>query len=139
MLTKSSKNRFYFLLIFATIFISISTIMILVLKDNLLYFKTPTEIFNSEDINIQRIIRVGGMVKKNSIVVNQEEVRFIITDFKNEISVSYKGVVPNLFSEEKGVIAEGSLKDKKFFIAKKILAKHDENYMPPELKNLIKE
>ena len=95
--------------------------------------------FNSEDINIQRIIRVGGMVKKNSIVVNQEEVRFIITDFKNEISVSYKGVVPNLFSEEKGVIAEGSLKDKKFFIAKKILAKHDENYMPPELKNLIKE
>ena len=104
------------------------------LNKNLLYFKTPTEIFNSEDINIQRIIRVGGMVKKNSIVVNQEEVRFIITDFKNEISVSYKGVVPNLFSEEKGVIAEGSLKDKKFFIAKKILAKHDENYMPPELK-----
>ena len=138
MLTKKVKKIILISLIF--LFLSSALYFLYIsLNKNLLYFKTPTEIFNSEDINIQRIIRVGGMVKKNSIVVNQEEVRFIITDFKNEISVSYKGVVPNLFSEEKGVIAEGSLKDKKFFIAKKILAKHDENYMPPELKNLIKE
>ena len=139
MLTKKVKKK---IILISLIFLFLSTALYFLyisLNKNLLYFKTPTEIFNSEDINIQRIIRVGGMVKKNSIVVNQEEVRFIITDFKNEISVSYKGVVPNLFSEEKGVIAEGSLKDKKFFIAKKILAKHDENYMPPELKNLIKE
>ena len=139
MLTKKVKKK---IILISLILLFLSTALYFLyisLNKNLLYFKTPTEIFNSEDINIQRIIRVGGMVKKNSIVVNQEEVRFIITDFKNEISVSYKGVVPNLFSEEKGVIAEGSLKDKKFFIAKKILAKHDENYMPPELKNLIKE
>ena len=133
MLTKKVKKK---IILISLIFLFLSSALYFLyisLNKNLLYFKTPTEIFNSEDINIQRIIRVGGMVKKNSIVVNQEEVRFIITDFKNEISVSYKGVVPNLFSEEKGVIAEGSLKDKKFFIAKKILAKHDENYMPPEL------
>ncbi len=139
MLTKKVKKK---IILISLIFLFLSSALYFLyisLNKNLLYFKTPTEIFNSEDINIQRIIRVGGMVKKNSIVVNQEEVRFIITDFKNEISVSYKGVVSNLFSEEKGVIAEGSLKDKKFFIAKKILAKHDENYMPPELKNLIKE
>ena len=139
MLTKKVKKK---IILISLIFLFLSSALYFLyisLNKNLLYFKTPTEIFNSEDINIQRIIRVGGMVKKNSIVVNQEEVRFIITDFKNEISVSYKGVVPNLFSEEKGVIADGSLKDKKFFIAKKILAKHDENYMPPELKNLIKE
>ena len=139
MLTKKVKKK---IILISLIFLFLSSALYFLyisLNKNLFYFKTPNEIFNSEDINIQRIIRVGGMVKKNSIVVNQEEVRFIITDFKNEISVSYKGVVPNLFSEEKGVIAEGSLKDKKFFIAKKILAKHDENYMPPELKNLIKE
>ncbi len=139
MLTKKVKKK---IILISLIFLFLSSALYFLyisLNKNLLYFKTPTEIFNSEDINIQRIIRVGGMVKKNSIVVNQEEVRFIITDFKNEISVSYKGVVPNRFSEEKGVIADGSLKDKKFFIAKKILAKHDESYMPPELKNLMKE
>ena len=139
MLTKKVKKK---IILISLVFLFLSTAFYFLyfsLNKNLLYFKTPTDIFNSEDINIEKIFRVGGMVKKNSIIVNQEEVRFIITDFKNEISVSYKGVVPNLFSEEKGVIAEGSLKDKKFFIAKKILAKHDENYMPPELKNLIKE
>ena len=139
MLTKKVKKK---IILISLVFLFLSSAFYFLyfsLNKNLLYFKTPTDIFNSEDINIEKTFRVGGMVKKNSIIVNQEEVRFIITDFKNEISVSYKGVVPNLFSEEKGVIAEGSLKDKKFFIAKKILAKHDENYMPPELKNLIKE
>ena len=137
MLTKKVKKK---IILISLVFLFLSTAFYFLyfsLNKNLLYFKTPTDIFNSEDINIEKIFRVGGMVKKNSIVVNQEEVRFIITDFKNEISVSYKGVVPNLFSEEKGVIAEGSLKDKKFFIAKKILAKHDENYMPPEVKEAL--
>ena len=139
MLTKKVKKKIILISLVLLFLSSAVYFLYFSLNKNLLYFKTPTDIFNSEDINIEKIFRVGGMVKKNSIVVNQEEVRFIITDFKNEISVSYKGVVPNLFSEEKCVIAEGSLKDKKFFIAKKILAKHDENYMPPELKNLIKE
>ena len=139
MLTKKVKKK---IILISLIFLFLSSALYFLyisLNKNLLYFKTPTEIFNSEDINIQRIIRVGGMVKKNSIVVNQEEVRFIITDFKNEIRVSFKGTVPNLFAEGKGVVAEGKLQDKKFFVAERILAKHDENYMPPELKNLVKE
>ena len=79
------------------------------------------------------------MVKDKSISIKAEEIRFIITDFKNEINVTYSGVVPNLFSEGKGVVAEGYLKDKSFFIATKILAKHDENYMPPEVKAALEE
>ena len=78
------------------------------------------------------------MVKKNSLKINSEEIKFVITDFKNELNVSYSGTVPNLFTEEKGVVAEGKLQDKKFFVADRILAKHDENYMPPELKGIIK-
>tara|TARA_B100000941_G_scaffold282591_1_gene251218 strand:+ start:3249 stop:3587 length:339 start_codon:yes stop_codon:yes gene_type:complete len=101
------------------------------LNKNLLYFKTPTEISQSEDLIIGKNLRIGGMVKKDSIVINKENIRFIITDLKNEIIVSYQGTVPNLFLEEKGVIAEGRFKDKKYFKARRILAKHDENYMPP--------
>ena len=77
------------------------------------------------------------MVKKNSINMSSNEIIFIITDFKNEINVIYSGVVPNLFSEGKGVVAEGFLKDRSFFEASKILAKHDENYMPPEVKEAL--
>ena len=108
------------------------------LTDNILYFKSPTDIQLSQDIIFNKKIRVGGMVKKNSININNKEIKFIITDLKNELVVSYSGTVPNLFSEGKGVVAEGKLQDKKFFIADRILAKHDENYMPPELKDLMK-
>jgi len=108
------------------------------LNQNLLYFKTPTEIFNDNNLDYNRSIRLGGMVKKDSIDVSKNEIRFIITDFEKEILVSFNGTVPNLFSEGKGVIAEGKLKDKKYFVAKRILAKHDENYMPPSMKEMIK-
>ena len=108
------------------------------LTDNILYFKSPTDIQLSQDIIFNKKIRVGGMVKKNSININNKEIKFIITDLNNELVVSYSGTVPNLFSEGKGVVAEGKLQDKKFFIADRILAKHDENYMPPELKDLMK-
>ena len=108
------------------------------LTDNILYFKSPTDIQLSQDIIFNKKIRVGGMVKKNSININNKEIKFIITDLNNELVVSYSGTVPNLFSEGKGVVAEGRLQDKKFFIADRILAKHDENYMPPELKDLMK-
>ena len=108
------------------------------LNKNILYFKSPTEIKNSQDVDFDKKLRVGGMVKKDTIKINEEEVKFIITDFKNEIKVSFRGTVPNLFSEGKGVVAEGKLQDKKFFIADRILAKHDENYMPPELKKIMK-
>jgi cytochrome c-type biogenesis protein CcmE len=109
------------------------------LNKNILYFKSPTEIKTSQDIDFSKKIRVGGMVKKNSLIISEEEIKFTITDFKNELKISYSGTVPNLFSEEKGVVAEGKLQDKTFFIADRILAKHDENYMPPELKNLMKQ
>ena len=79
------------------------------------------------------------MVKKDSVSVVSKEMKFIITDFKSEISVTYSGVIPNLFEEGKGVVAEGYLKDKNFFFATKILAKHDENYMPPEVKAAMEE
>ena len=106
------------------------------LEENVVYFLSPTEIKNLSEINNKKI-RIGGMVKNQSIIVNSDKVIFIVTDFKNEISVSYSGSVPNLFEEGKGVVAEGFLKDRSFLVADKILAKHDENYMPPEVKEAL--
>ena len=139
MLTKKVKNRILFLTFLISISIIIIFFIIGTLKDNLLYFKTPSDIMLDNNIKIGTPLRLGGMVKKDSIITTNDEIRFVITDFKNEIIVTYKGSVPNLFSEEKGAIAEGKLKDKKFFIANRILAKHDEEYMPPELKDLMKQ
>ena len=139
MLTPKVKKRAY--LLAATLTASVVAIFFILksLSSNILYFKSPTEIINSNDTNFNKKIRVGGMVKKNSLEIDSEEIKFTITDFENEIMVSYSGTVPNLFTEEKGVVAEGKLQDKKFFIADRILAKHDENYMPPELKKIMKE
>ena len=138
MLTKKVKKRVSFLSLLL-IFSVIAVFFILKsLTSNILYFKSPTDIQLSQDIIYNKKIRVGGMVKKNSIKINAQEIKFVITDLKNEIFVSYSGTVPNLFSEGKGVVAEGKLKDKNFFIADRILAKHDEKYMPPELKDLMK-
>ena len=109
------------------------------LEENVVYFISPTEIKNLPEIDNKKRIRVGGMVKEETIKLNQKEVSFVITDFKNEINVIYSGAIPNLFSEGKGVVAEGYLKDRNFFNAKKILAKHDENYMPPEVAKLMEE
>ena len=137
MLTKKVKKRVSFLSLLL-IFLVLAVFFILKsLTSNILYFKSPTDIQLSQDIISSKKIRVGGMVKKNSIDINKQEIKFIITDLKNEIFVSYRGTVPNLFSEGKGVVAEGKLKDKKFFVADRILAKHDEKYMPPELKDLM--
>jgi len=139
MLTKKVKNRIIFLsLIVLTLLIS-SIFIFKVLQKNLLYFLTPTEILNIQDTRINEVYRIGGMVKKNSITANKDEIKFIVTDFNNEILVTYKGSIPNLFAEGKGVVVEGKLKDKKFIVAKKILAKHDENYMPPELETIMKD
>ena len=138
MLVKKVKNRII-LLIFAFI-LSILIVFSIVksLNENLLYFKTPTDLKEKIDKKIGKQIRLGGMVKKGSIQTNRDEIRFIITDLKNEIYVSFKGTVPNLFLEGKGVVAEGVLKDNKYFVAERILAKHDENYMPPELRDILK-
>ena len=135
---KKVKIRAFFIL---SIFISLVLIVFLVFKsleENVVYFKSPTEIKNLTELTSKKI-RVGGMVKEKSINVNQSEVNFVITDFKNELIVNYSGSVPNLFEEGKGVVAEGFLKDRNFLTAVKILAKHDENYMPPEVKEALKE
>ena len=138
MLVKKSRNRLLILFLFLLVLGSFTILIINTLKDNLLYFFTPTEIKNKEDIASNKILRIGGMVKKDSVKSSRSGVKFIITDFKNEIQVTFDGSLPNLFSEEKGVIAQGMLKDKEFFIADKVLAKHDENYMPPEIKKIEK-
>ncbi len=132
------KLRFLFIVIILITSILITLLILKSLEENVLYFQSPTEIKSLSEIGESKI-RVGGMVKKNSIFINSNEVKFIITDFKNEINVTYSGAVPNLFAEEKGVVAEGFLKDRNFFSATKILAKHDENYMPPEVKEALGE
>ena len=138
MLPKKVKKRASLLAI--TLLVSVTGIFFILqsLNKNILYFKSPTDIKNNQNINFDKKIRVGGMVKKDSLIIKEEEIKFIITDFNNEINISFSGTVPNLFSEEKGVVAEGKLQDKTFFIADRILAKHDENYMPPELKGIMK-
>ncbi len=137
MLGKKVKKRIFFLL---TSLIVVSTIIFLILKsleENVVYFFSPTEIYNKTDIAFNKTIRIGGLVKVNSIIKNEGSINFIITDLKNEIIVNYTGLVPNLFSEGKGVVAEGELRDKKYFVAHEILAKHDENYMPPEVNKAL--
>ena len=132
------KLRFLFIAI-ALITLILSVFLVLKsLEENVVYFQSPSEIKLLSELDKKKI-RIGGMVKKNSISITSNEVKFIITDFKNEIKVTYTGAVPNLFAEEKGVVAEGFLKDRNFFSATKILAKHDENYMPPEVKAALKE
>ncbi|MDA9606843.1 cytochrome c maturation protein CcmE [Candidatus Pelagibacter sp.] len=133
---KKVKLRFTFLaLILASVVLTVFLVL-QSLKENVVYFQSPSEIKSLIELNKKKI-RVGGMVKEQSVSINSNEVNFIITDFKNEINVVYSGSVPNLFAEGKGVVAEGFLKDKNYFTATKILAKHDENYMPPEVKEAI--
>jgi cytochrome c-type biogenesis protein CcmE len=132
------KLRFLFIILILLSLILSVFLILKSLEENVVYFQSPSDIQLLEDIKDKKI-RVGGMVKENSIEVSSEKINFIITDFKNEINVVYSGVIPNLFSEGKGVVAEGYLKDRSFFEATKILAKHDENYMPPEIKAILKE
>ena len=134
---KVRLRLFFTLIILLTLILTVFLILSS-LKENVVYFQSPTEIKVLAEVEKKKI-RVGGMVKNNSIFIESKEIKFIITDFKNEINVTYSGVVPNLFAEGKGVVAEGYLKDKNFFLATKILAKHDENYMPPEVKEALEE
>ena len=137
MLSRKVKSRIFFLFFLSILAVAIIFFTLKSLEENVVYFLTPTEIYNKTDIPFKKKIRVGGLVKINSVNKAETSINFIITDLNNEIIVSYNGLVPNLFSEGKGVVAEGKLKDKKYFIADKILAKHDENYMPPEVKKAL--
>ena len=137
MLSKKVKSRMVFLIL---LLLSATVIIFFILKsleENVVYFFSPTEIYDKPNISLNTKIRIGGLVKENSLSKNQKSIKFIITDLKNEIIVTYNGLVPNLFSEGKGVVAEGQLKDRKYFVADKILAKHDENYMPPEVSKAL--
>ena len=137
MLAKKVKSRMIFLIL---LLLSTAAIIFFVLKsleENVVYFFSPTEIYHKPNISFDEKIRIGGLVKENSLIKSQKSIKFIITDLKNEIIVTYNGLVPNLFSEGKGVVAEGQLKDRKYFVADKILAKHDENYMPPEVSKAL--
>ena len=139
MLTKKIKTRLLFLVSIITVSTFFLVFIYFNLKQNILYFKTPSEVFTNNEIESSTNIRVGGMVKKDSIRQNNKEIQFILTDYKNELIVVFNGAVPNLFSEERGAVVEGKLNDKKYFIADRILAKHDENYMPPKMKKILKE
>ena len=137
MLGKKVKSRAAFIII--PLFLLAITIYFILrsLEENVVYFFSPTEIYNKEDISLNKQMRVGGLVKEGSIIRENTSINFVITDLKNEIIVTFNGPVPNLFSEGKGVVAEGKLKDKNFFVASEIIAKHDENYMPPEVKKAL--
>ena len=137
MLSKKVKSRIFFLFFTMVLAVVVMFIVFKSLENNVVYFFSPTEIYNKTNISFDKKIRVGGLVKENSVNKNETSISFVITDLKKEIVVSYTGILPNLFSEGKGVVAEGKLKDKKYFVADKILAKHDENYMPPEVKKAL--
>ena len=137
MLSKKARSRIVVLTFLLVSAIVVVFVVLKSLEENVVYFFSPTEIYNKENISFNKKIRVGGLVKEGSITNNQTSVNFIVTDLNNEIIVSYSGSLPNLFTEGKGVVAEGKLKDKKYFIADKILAKHDENYMPPEVSKAL--
>ena len=137
MLSGKVKLRITILTLFLIVVAVLVIFVLRSLEENVVYFFSPTEVNDKENISFNKTIRIGGLVKKNSINKKNNSINFVITDLNNEIVVSYSGSVPNLFSEEKGVVAEGKLKDKKYFIAEKILAKHDENYMPPEVSKAL--
>ena len=137
MLAKKVKSRMTFLILLLLSTAAIIFFVLKTLEENVVYFFSPTEIYHKPNISFDEKIRIGGLVKENSLIKSQKSIKFIITDLKNEIIVTYNGLVPNLFSEGKGVIAEGQLKDRKYFVADKILAKHDENYMPPEVSKAL--
>tara|TARA_B100001750_G_scaffold236523_1_gene240533 strand:+ start:528 stop:956 length:429 start_codon:yes stop_codon:yes gene_type:complete len=137
MFTKKVKLRFFLLLLSIILASFVVFFIMRSLEDNVVYFYSPSEVYKKSDISFEKKIRIGGLVKENSVKKNENSINFVITDLKKEIVVSYQGLLPNLFAEGKGVVAEGKLKDKKYFIAENILAKHDENYMPPEVSKAL--
>ncbi len=133
------KVRSRVLILFAIVILTIIILLLSLksLENNIVYFFSPTDVYNNDDSILKSKIRIGGMVKKNSLKAKEDSISFVVTDFTQEIYVTYSGSIPNLFSEEKGVVVEGRLEDKKYFVADRILAKHDENYMPPEVSQAL--
>ncbi len=137
MFTRKVKLRIFYLILLLSFTAVVIFLILKSLEENVVYFFSPTEIYNKPNIVFDNKIRIGGLVKEGSTNKKGKILKFIITDLKNEVIVSYEGLIPNLFAEGKGVVAEGKLQDKKYFIANKILAKHDENYMPPQVQDIL--
>ena len=130
------KKRFYLLLSAFTFFCFIVGTTLIVLQDNILFFYTPSEILQ-KDLKKDQKVRLGGLVEENSITRNDTKINFTITDLKQTMEVTYEGILPDLFREGQGVIVKGYLQNN-IFEATEVLAKHDENYMPPEIKKKLK-
>ena len=132
------KQRLYALVTVLIGSLLATWLVISALSENMNLFYSPTEI-KKANINENTLIRAGGMVKKGSIIKsnNSLEVLFTVTDYQNELVISYEGILPDLFAEDAGVVVRGSLVEDGSFRAIEVLAKHDENYMPPEVANLI--
>ncbi len=138
---KLKYKRFNILIIFILAMASTTFFVLKALEEKIVFFYSPTEILNN-DVKLNDTIRVGGLVVDNSIVYDNGglEVFFTITDKKNSLNISYKGILPDLFREGQGIVAEGNIDiAKNIFLAQKVLAKHDENYMPPEIEKMIRD
>ena len=129
------KKRFYLLFSAFTFFCFIVGTILIVLQDNILFFYTPSEILQ-KDLKQNEKVRLGGLVEENSVTRNDTKINFTITDLKKTIEVTYEGLLPDLFREGQGVIVKGYLQNN-IFEATEVLAKHDENYMPPEIKKIL--
>ena len=130
------KKRFYLLFSAFTFFCLIVGTILIVLQDNILFFYTPSEILE-KDLKQDEKVRLGGLVEENSVARNDTKINFTITDLKQTMEVTYEGILPDLFREGQGVIVKGYLQNN-IFEATEVLAKHDENYMPPEIKKKLK-
>tara|TARA_B110000014_G_C19721903_1_gene377304 strand:- start:10 stop:417 length:408 start_codon:yes stop_codon:yes gene_type:complete len=129
------RKRFYIIFSAFTFFCFVVGIILIALQDNILFFYSPSEILE-KNLKQNEKVRLGGLVQENSVLRKDIKINFIITDLKKTIEVSYEGILPDLFREGQGVIVNGYLKNN-IFEASEVLAKHDENYMPPEIKKKL--
>lgn len=138
-MTPTRKKRLLLLLLIALGVSVAMAIFLTAFKDNIMYFKSPTEV-TAQDYPVNRNFRLGGMVKEGSMarISNSLKVQFVVTDFVKEVKVEFEGILPDLFREGQGVVAIGKMTDNSLFVAEEVLAKHDENYMPPEVADALK-
>lgn len=139
-MTPTRKRRLYAVLSIVIGVVAAVTLALNAFQDNLLYFFSPSEVHAGE-VPEGRVFRVGGMVVDGSVSRDPEslKVQFVLTDYAQKVTVEYEGILPDLFREGQGIIAQGKLDGNNIFLASEVLAKHDENYMPPEVADALKE
>lgn len=138
MLNKYKKQRFKFIALVALISIIALVFIIKNFRENIVFFYSPSEL--EKVLNVKKRVKVGGLVKENSVKkINASQVDFVVTDMKKDLIIHHQGIMPNLFREKQGVVASGFLNaEKTEFFSDELLIKHDENYMPPEVANSLK-